>query len=71
MTDTDPDWEHVATFPGYVASWSGDTTTNNLMLKVAVNGADNKRLALPLTDMPGMMLRITVEKAALGGKDDE
>lgn len=71
MTDVEPEYEHVATFPGYVAGWTGDTTTNNLMLKVAVNGSDNKRAALPLTDIPGTMLRVTVEKIVPRKPEDD
>lgn len=63
MTDApDEGYEHVVTFPGYLTKWTGETTTNNLVLSLAVEGVDAKRAALPLTDIPGTVLRITVER---------
>lgn len=64
MTDEseDMEFEPVAEFLGYLTKWTGETTTNNLVLSIAAHGTQAKLDALPLTDIPGTMLRVSVEK---------
>lgn len=69
VTD-DPDVRLVplAVFDGFLKRWTGNARDDHLELTLGVK-RDNKYDAMPVTDRPGRMLRITVEMVSFEGEE--